>query len=85
MAKKKYIPKPVVKGEICSICGESWSLHPENPSIFDCIEILKNRRFFYFYPFVSTSSVPYADQDSYGWTYTNNNAETVALGREGTN
>lgn len=36
-------PKPVVVSQVCDVCGEDWNLHPESPTVLDCVEILKRR------------------------------------------
>lgn len=36
-------PKPVVIFQECDVCGEDWDDHPENPTVLDCIELLKRR------------------------------------------
>lgn len=40
MSKPHAIPLTLV----CSECDLDWSLHPENPTKSDCIELLKSRR-----------------------------------------
>lgn len=34
-------PHPIPENQICSECGLSWYLHPENPRRRDCIRLLK--------------------------------------------
>jgi hypothetical protein len=43
MSKKIPTPKPITISQECSICGLDWSLHPDNPTILDCVERLKAR------------------------------------------
>lgn len=38
------IPEPVPTNVVCSACGEQWSLHGENPTLLDCIRVLKMYR-----------------------------------------
>lgn len=41
--KTDPIPSPVPKQVICSVCDQDWDLHPENPTLLDCVQILKRR------------------------------------------
>lgn len=41
MSKKVPTPKPVVIEQECSVCELDWDRHPDNPTIEDCIELLK--------------------------------------------
>lgn len=34
-------PKPIPVSLVCSLCGESWDLHPDDPTALDCIAILR--------------------------------------------
>jgi hypothetical protein len=34
-------PEPIVVSTICSQCGLNWDLHGDNPSLLDCIRLLK--------------------------------------------
>lgn len=44
VAKRVPTPKPVVVEQVCDICDEDWAEHPENPTVMDCLEILKTKR-----------------------------------------
>lgn len=37
-------PKAVTTSQVCSVCGEDWAEHPENPTVLDCITVLKMHR-----------------------------------------
>lgn len=41
IAKRVPTPKPVTVKEVCSICDGDWAEHPENPTVMDCLEIVK--------------------------------------------
>lgn len=34
-------PQPIPTGHVCSVCGESWEKHRENPDLMSCIRVLK--------------------------------------------
>lgn len=34
-------PKPMPITIVCTLCGEPWELHPEDPTALDCIAILR--------------------------------------------
>lgn len=38
---KKGKPEPITTAQICSVCGEDWNRHPENPNVEDCVALLK--------------------------------------------
>lgn len=38
---KRMKPEPITTAQICSVCGEDWNRHPSNPSVEDCVELLK--------------------------------------------
>jgi hypothetical protein len=38
-AQKK--PEPVSTRVVCSICGLNWDTHPADPTLLDCVELLK--------------------------------------------
>jgi hypothetical protein len=38
---KKGKPEPITTARICSMCGEAWNRHPENPTVEDCVALLK--------------------------------------------
>ena len=40
---KNPTPQPVVVTTVCSLCGEGWELHGDNPTTLDCIRLLKAR------------------------------------------
>ena len=44
IVKKSPVPEPVVTKQICSICAEDWDEHPDDPTILDCVEILRAKR-----------------------------------------
>lgn len=44
VAKKIPTPKPKPIKVACSICEEDWAEHPDDPTVLDCIEILKSKR-----------------------------------------
>lgn len=44
VSKRVPTPKPVVVEQVCSICDEDWAEHPEDATVMDCVEILKNKR-----------------------------------------
>jgi hypothetical protein len=35
-------PRPVTTERICSECDLDWELHPENPTLSDCVRLLKS-------------------------------------------
>ena len=36
-------PQPVVVSTVCSLCGEDWAEHGDEPTTLDCIRLLKAR------------------------------------------
>jgi hypothetical protein len=34
-------PKPVIVERVCSLCGEDWDAHGDNPTAEDCVKLLK--------------------------------------------
>lgn len=40
---KPPVPQPVVTAQKCSICELDWSLHGVDPTVLDCIRLLKAR------------------------------------------
>lgn len=38
-------PEPVPSSLVCSICDLAWSLHPDKPTVLDCVALLKSHRY----------------------------------------
>ena len=37
----KNKPQPIVVTTVCSLCGERWEAHGDDPTTLDCIRLLK--------------------------------------------
>ena len=69
VAKRIPTPKPVVVRQVCDVCDEDWAKHPANPTVMDCLEILKAKNashhcshycwhYHYTYPYQVTYTSP---------------------------
>lgn len=39
-------PSPVSKWVVCAICDLDWTSHGPDPTLMDCIRLLKNRNYY---------------------------------------
>lgn len=73
-------PQPVVTSTICSLCDEPWESHGDDPTVLDCLRLLKAKRYTpspYVNPVASYYQCPSCGQWVYGthncfgrWWYT---------------
>ena len=42
---KQIKPEPVIRSTVCSLCDEPWESHGDDPTVLDCIRLLKAKRY----------------------------------------